>query len=177
MLYSVSPEYTKDFPPLVEVDLTEVAEDSPYAEEIKTWNSYRTYLYQFCAALLMLRQLIDKSVKDAATKANLDKAIHALYVAGQGVDEAFRQGVADMRAGKQPEYHFDPVPVPPWPDPDHPQSFYHSLWNFARPILEQVVAKLAKGSPFATAVAGMIDSGDKIVKILDGVSIPAVEEH
>lgn len=177
MLYSVSPEYTKDFPPLIELDISDIAEDGSYQEEIKTWNSYRMYLGQFCAALLMLRQLIGSSVKDADTKAKIDKAIHALYVACQGVDEAFRLGVADMRNGKQPEYHFEPVPPPPWPDPDNPQSFFRTLWNIGRPILQELVAKLAKGSPFATAVAGMIDSGDKIVKILDGVTLPELSDN
>ena len=68
------------------------------------------------------------------------------------------------------------MPVPPWPDPDHPQSFFQSIWNFARPILEVVISKLPEGSPFATAVVDMINSGDEIVKILDGVALPATLE-
>lgn len=177
MLYSVSPQYAEDFPALAEVDVSAVADDNPYKEDIATWKTYALYLYQFCMALQMVDQIIDKSVKDAETKAKIKKAVRALYTAAGGVQKAFLQGIDDMEAGKKPEYHFDPVPVPPWPDPEHPQSFFQSIWNFARPILEQVVSQLAEGSPFATAVVGMINCGDEVVRILDGVTLPLTMEH
>jgi len=176
MLYSVNPEYSEQFPALAQSDIASVPKDNPYKEEIAAWNSYATYLYQFAMSLSMALQIVDKTVKDRDTKAKIEKGLHALYKATQGVQEAFLQGVEDMKAGKKPEYHFDPVPVPPWPDPDNPKNFYQSIWNFARPILEQVIAKLPERSPLATAVVGMINSGDEIVKILNGVALPETIE-
>jgi hypothetical protein len=173
MLYSVSSQYIRELPVLEEIDISGVAKDNPYAQEIKIWKTYATYLYQFLSSMGMMLQILDKTVKDPETNAEIKKALHAMFVAVTKVYDAFRAGIADMQAGKKPEYHFDPVPPPPWPDPDHPQSFFQSIWNFFRPILEQVIGKLNAGSPFATAVAALINSGDEIVKILDGVALPA----
>jgi hypothetical protein len=172
MQYRVSAEFSAEFPPLARLPLTAVAEDNPYKEEIEAWSSYATYLYEFAMALGMVRQIVQRTVKDEAARAKIVKALHALYEAAKGVQQAFLDGIEDMKAGRKPEYHFDPVPVPPWPDPDHPQGFFMSIWNFARPILEQVLAKLAAGSPFATAMAGLINCGDEVFKILDGANLP-----
>ena len=97
MLYSVSPGYVEQFPVLDQFDISLVADDNPYKEEIKARNPYATYPYQFAMSLQMVQKIIDKTVKDTHTRAKIGKALHTLYAATQGFQAAFLDKVEDMQ--------------------------------------------------------------------------------
>lgn len=164
----VTPEIERRYPKLSVAAATPAADTSPYAAQIQAWTSYTRYLAAFAGLLPVVDSIVDRLVQDKNVQADILAALQATYKAAQGVDNEFLAGIKSMEAGTPPQYNFDPVPIPNWPDPNgNTTGFFDEVWNMVKPVLEQVMTKVASASPIAAAVAGLINSGDAVAAILD----------
>lgn len=164
----VTPEIEKRYPSLEVAAATPAADPSPYAAQIQAWTSYTRYLASFAGLLPVVDSIVDRFVQDKNVQADILAALQATYKAAQGVDNEFLAGIKSMEGGTPPQYSFDPVQIPDWPDPNsNATGFFDEVWNMVKPILEQVMTMVASASPIAAAVAGLINSGDAVAAILD----------
>ncbi|MGH8680818.1 MAG: hypothetical protein ACREVP_04835 [Burkholderiales bacterium] len=159
------------FPPLpyVPVDMlfTGAAPAADYSAQIKVWTTYTQYLASAAGMVRVSDSIVHNSIKDPELYQKLHGAFKSVYDALSGVDKEFIAGIQAMQQGKPPSYTFDPAPVPDWPDDPTKSGLFLAAWASIKPGLEVLLNKMPSGGAFATAIAGLLDAGDKCAADLE----------
>jgi hypothetical protein len=159
------------FPPLPYLDaemlLTAVGAATDYSAQIKTWTTYTQYFASAAGVVRLSDSIVHHQVKDGDLYRKLHGAFKSVYDALSGVDKEFISGIKSMQEGKPPSYTFDPAPVPDWPDDPTQRGLFTAAWESIKPVLEVLLNKMPSGGALATAIAGLLDAGDKCAADLE----------
>lgn len=136
------------------------------ASQIDVWTGYTQYLMEL-DGLLRATDSICKHSLSAAAYTTLGGIILATHVALQGVDKQLIDGINAMKNGKAPEYELDPAPLPDWPTDTGGAGVFPAAWQTIRAVLERMMGRTTPSSAMAVAIAGLISSGDAIIKPLE----------
>ena len=134
--------------------------------QIEIWTGYTHYLLAADGLLRLTDALCRKKLDEAAFK-KVSAVIGAAHVALQGVNEQLIKGIENMREGKAPEFTFDPSPIPDWSADSGDASVFSGAWEAIKAVLEKMMDAASPSSVMAVALAGVINSGDDIVKSLE----------
>lgn len=142
------------------------SETKPTPTQIEIWKGYTHYLLAADGLLRVTDALCRKSLAEPASK-KVSAVISAAHAALQGVNEQLIQGIKDMEEGKAPEYKFNPSPIPDWPTEGSDKSVFAGAWQTIKGVLEQMMDAATPSSAMGLAIAGLINSGDDIIKSLE----------
>lgn len=135
--------------------------------QIEIWTGYTHYLLAADGLLRLTDALCKKRLDEEAFK-RVSAVIGATHVALQGVNEQLIKGIENMREGKAPEFTLDPSPIPDWSADSGDASVFAGAWEAIKAVLERMMDAASPSSVMAVALAGVINSGDDIVKSLEG---------
>ncbi|HYR10709.1 MAG TPA: hypothetical protein VEQ60_23225 [Longimicrobium sp.] len=83
------------------------------------------------------------------------------------MNEQLIKGIENMREGKAPEFSFDPSPIPDWPADSGETSVFAGAWEAIKAVLERMLDATSPSSVMGVAIAGVINSGEDIIKSLE----------
>jgi hypothetical protein len=134
--------------------------------QIEIWTGYTHYLLA-ADGLLRLTDAVCKKKLDEAAFKRVGAVIGAAHVALQGVNEQLIKGIENMREGRAPEFILDPSPIPDWSAESGEASVFSGAWEAIKAVLEKMMDAASPSSVMAVALAGVINSGDDIIKTLE----------
>jgi hypothetical protein len=105
-------------------------------------------------------------VRAAAFK-KVGAVIGAAHAALQGVNEQLIKGIEKMKEGEEPDFTFDPSPIPDWSRKPGDTSVFAGTWEAIKAVLERMMDATSPSSVMGVGLAGVIHSGDDIVKALE----------
>ena len=134
--------------------------------QIEIWTGYTHYLLAADGLLRLTDAFCKKKLDEAAFK-KVSAVIAAAHVALQGVNEQLIKGIENMKEGKEPDFTLDPSPIPDWPAHSGETSVFAGAWEAIKAVLERMRDATSPSSGISVALAGVIHSGDDIVKALE----------
>lgn len=140
---------------------------SEYAEQIKSWTTYAHYLGIFGGAVKTAKNIIIKEVSDAEIKKEVEGALHAVYVAVQGVYKELIDGINSMAKGEAPKHEFPPTDIPDWNSEGDTDNIFESIWQTFKPGFEKWLDRVTGDTTFEAVIVGLINAGDSCADILE----------
>jgi hypothetical protein len=134
--------------------------------QIEIWTGYTHYLLAADGLLRLTDAFFKKKLDEAAFK-RVSAVVGAAHVALQAVNEQLIKGIENMREGKEPEFSFDPSPIPDWPADSGETSVFAGAWEAIKAVLERMLDATRPSSVMGVAIAGVINSGEDIIKSLE----------
>jgi hypothetical protein len=134
--------------------------------QIEIWTGYTHYLLAADGLLRLTDALCKKKLDEAAAK-KVSAVIDAAHVALQGVNDQLIKGIENMKEGKAPEFSFEPSPIPDWSADAGDTSVFSGTWQAIKAVLERMMDETSPSSVMGVALAGVINSGDDIIKALE----------
>jgi hypothetical protein len=134
--------------------------------QIEIWTGYTHYLLAADGLLRLTDALCKKKLDEAAAK-KVSAVIDAAHVALKGVNEQLLKGIEKMKEGKAPEFSFEPAPIPDWSAEEGDTSVFSGTWQAIKAVLEKMMDEASPSSALGVALAGVINSGDDIIKALE----------
>jgi len=133
--------------------------------QIEIWTGYTHYLLAADGLLRLTDALCRKKLDEAAFK-KVSAVIAAAHVALQGVNDHLIKGIESMKEGKAPDFTLDPSPIPDW-SADSETTVFAGAWEAIKAVLEKMMDATSPSSAMGIALAGVINSGDDIIKSLE----------
>lgn len=134
--------------------------------QIEVWTGYTHYLLAADGLLRLTDAFCRKRLEEPASE-KVSAVIAAAHAALQGVNDQLVKGIENMKEGKDPEYTFEPSPIPDWPGDAGDTSVFAGAWETIKAVLEKMMDAAAPSSAMGLALAGVINSGDEIIKSLE----------
>ena len=134
--------------------------------QIEVWTGYTHYLLAADGLLRLTDALCKKKLDEAAFK-KVSAVIGAAHAALKGVNEQLIKGIENMKEGKAPDFTLEPSPIPDWPADSGETSVFAGAWEAIKAVLERMMDATSPSSAMGVALAGVISSGDDIVKSLE----------
>jgi hypothetical protein len=148
---------------------SKTSKPKPTQTQIEIWKGYTHYLLAADGLLRVTDALCRKLLSEPAAK-KVSGVISAAHAALQGVNDQLIEGIKDMEDGKAPEYKFSPSPIPDWPKEGKDTTVFAGAWQTMKGVLEQMLDAATPSSAMGMALAGLINSGDDIIKSLASAS-------
>jgi hypothetical protein len=136
-----------------------------HPSQIEVWTGYTHYLLA-ADGLLRLTDAVCRKKLDEVAFIRVSAVIAAAHAALKGMNEQLIKGIENMKEGKAPDFAFDPSPIPDWPA-DSETSVFAGAWEAIKAVLERMLDTTSPSSAMGVAIAGVVNSGDDIVKSLE----------